>query len=45
LKEKKAFLQMLEEIREVIGNERELFVQTLTFKAEEVIEEASIYER
>ncbi|MFK2825984.1 fructose-6-phosphate aldolase [Bacillus sp. B190/17] len=40
VKEKKGFVELLGEIREAIGNERELFVQTLTFKAEEMVEEA-----
>ncbi|WP_256238014.1 fructose-6-phosphate aldolase [Bacillus sp. EB600] len=40
VKEKKNFLYLLKEIRDVIGNDRELYVQTLTFKATEIIEEA-----
>jgi fructose-6-phosphate aldolase 2 len=40
VKEKKNFLHLLKEIRDVIGNDRELFVQTLTFKSTEIIEEA-----
>lgn len=40
VKEKKDFLHLLREIREVIGNDRELYVQTLAFKAKEIIEEA-----
>ncbi|WP_067729282.1 fructose-6-phosphate aldolase [Oceanobacillus damuensis] len=40
VKEKKNFLHLLKEIRDVIGNDRELYVQTLTFKATEIVEEA-----
>ncbi|VEF47532.1 transaldolase [Bacillus freudenreichii] len=40
VKEKKNFLDVLEDIRETIGNDRELFVQTLALKAEEIVEEA-----
>ncbi|OAH56295.1 fructose-6-phosphate aldolase [Domibacillus aminovorans] len=40
VKEKTDFLPLLKEISEVIGNERELFVQTLTFKTEDIIKEA-----
>lgn len=40
VKEKKDFLHLLKEIRDVIGNDRELYVQTLSFKATEIIEEA-----
>lgn len=40
VKEKKNFLQLLEEIREVIGCNRELFVQTLADHAEEIVKEA-----
>lgn len=44
-KENKDFPALLEEIREVIGNERELFIQTLTSKAEDMVEEAKyLYE-
>lgn len=40
VKEKRDFLQLLEEIREVIGCNRELFVQTLAVNAEEIVKEA-----
>ncbi len=41
----KDFTVLLEEIRGAIGNEKELFVQTLTSKAEDIVEEAKyLYE-
>ncbi|RST76152.1 fructose-6-phosphate aldolase [Siminovitchia acidinfaciens] len=40
VKEKKNFLDVLEDIRVAIGNDRELFVQTLAMKAEDIVEEA-----
>lgn len=40
VKEKKNFLPLLEEIREIIGCNRELFVQTLADHAEEIVKEA-----
>ncbi|MBS4216196.1 MULTISPECIES: transaldolase family protein [Neobacillus] len=41
VKEKKNFLLLLEEIREVIGCNRELFIQTLAVNAEEIVKEAN----
>lgn len=40
VKEKKPFLLLLQEIRGVIGDEKELFVQAVADKAEEIVEEA-----
>ena len=40
VKEKKPFLPLLQEIRDIIGNEKELFVQTVGSQAEEMVKEA-----
>jgi fructose-6-phosphate aldolase 2 len=40
VKEKKHFMDLLEEIRETIGYERELFVQTLSFNSDDIVQEA-----
>lgn len=40
VKENRPFLELLKEIREVIGEEKELFVQALGDTAEEIVEEA-----
>ncbi|MGM7719798.1 fructose-6-phosphate aldolase [Metabacillus sp. Hm71] len=40
VKEKGDFLPLLKEIRNIIGEEKELFVQTISKKAEEIVEEA-----
>ncbi|KKI92369.1 transaldolase [Bacillus sp. SA1-12] len=40
VKEKKEFLPLLKDIRNVIGEEKELFVQTISEKAEDIREEA-----
>ena len=40
VKEKKPFLPLLQEIRDIIGNEKELFVQTVGSHAEELVKEA-----
>lgn len=40
VKEKGDFLPLLKEIRNVIGEEKELFVQAISEKAEEIVEEA-----
>jgi fructose-6-phosphate aldolase 2 len=40
VKEKKPFLPLLKEIRNIIGDEKELFVQVLSEKAEEMVDEA-----
>jgi len=40
VKEKKEFLSLLREIRHVIGEEKELFVQTISEKAEDIVQEA-----
>ncbi|SFD66635.1 fructose-6-phosphate aldolase 2 [Bacillus sp. OV194] len=40
VKEEKPFLPLLKEIKDVIGNDKELFIQALGEKAEEIVEEA-----
>ncbi len=40
VKEQKPFLPLLKEIRSVIGEEKELFVQALAERAEDIVEEA-----
>ncbi|WP_071393005.1 transaldolase family protein [Bacillus tuaregi] len=40
VKENRPYLQVLREIREIIGEEKELFVQTIGDTAEEIVEEA-----
>lgn len=45
VKENRPFLEVLKEIREVIGEEKELFVQLLGETAEEMIEEANFIMR
>ncbi|MFC0273267.1 transaldolase family protein [Metabacillus herbersteinensis] len=40
VKERKPFLPLLKEIRSVIGDEKELFVQTIAKAAEDIVEEA-----
>ncbi|RFU68567.1 transaldolase family protein [Bacillus sp. V59.32b] len=45
VKEKRPFLDVLQEIREVIGEEKELFVQLLGDTAEEIVQEAKYISR
>ncbi|RLL41130.1 fructose-6-phosphate aldolase [Oceanobacillus piezotolerans] len=40
VKEEKPYLEVLKEIRSIIGNDKELFVQALGDKAEEILDEA-----
>ena len=40
VKEKKPFLPLLREIRSIIGDEKELFVQAIADKAEDIVQEA-----
>ncbi len=45
VKEKRPFLEVLKEIREVIGEDKELFVQVIGDTAEEMVEEARFINR
>ncbi|MGY3717912.1 fructose-6-phosphate aldolase [Sutcliffiella cohnii] len=42
VKENKPFLPLMKEIRDVIGEEKELFVQVISTSAEDIVEEAKV---